>query len=98
MVVSDGYRFHGDPHKVFDDFFECNNPFQGAHSMHEKLSYTCTLPAALYNRLCEHFGMKYHYVYMIGEQIIDTSIHWVKQSYSVTMTQWKQVGIQSLGG
>ena len=25
----DGYTFHGDPHKVFDDFFGCNNPFKG---------------------------------------------------------------------
>jgi DnaJ family protein B protein 13 len=24
----DGYTFHGDPHKVFDDFFGCNNPFK----------------------------------------------------------------------
>ena len=25
----DGYTFHGDPHKVFEDFFGCNNPFNG---------------------------------------------------------------------
>ena len=26
----DGYTFHGDPYKVFEDFFGCDNPFKGA--------------------------------------------------------------------
>lgn len=34
----DGYTFHGDPHRVFNDFFGCNNPFKGTHTAYREVS------------------------------------------------------------
>lgn len=33
----DGYTFHGDPHRVFNDFFGCNNPFKELFSYEDSM-------------------------------------------------------------
>ena len=40
----EGYTFHGDPHKVFQAFFGCGNPFAGMHNIQHmyRTNSTCT--------------------------------------------------------